>query len=126
MERQVQFQTPTDAALHDYKEGLGTFTKHMPELAERFNAFTETCFAEGKLSKKEKQLMALAISLYAQDEYCIIYHTKGCLDQGCSKEEMFEAVGVASAFGGGAAMSQSVTLLQQTIHDLSEGKLLRM
>ncbi|MCM3585068.1 carboxymuconolactone decarboxylase family protein [Mesobacillus maritimus] len=109
----------SEAALLEYKEGLGVFTKKMPEIAKHYNAFTEACFKEGKLSQKEKQLIALGVALFAQDEYCIIYHTKGCLDQGATEEEILEAVGVTAAFGGGAAMSQAVTLVQDTINDLS-------
>lgn len=63
-------------------------------------------------------MIALGISIYAQDEYCIIYHTKGCLDQGCSEDEILEVGGVSAAFGGGAAMSQAVTLVQQSIEEL--------
>lgn len=112
----------TEEALHHYKAGLGLFTQKMPGLAEQYNAFTKECFKEGLLSQKEKQLIALGISLYSQDEYCIIYHTKGCLDQGCSEEEIYEAVGVTAAFGGGAAMSQAVTLVQECIEELSQLK----
>ncbi|HET7657796.1 MAG TPA: carboxymuconolactone decarboxylase family protein [Bacillales bacterium] len=108
----------TEAAINDYKEGIGIFTQTMPEIAKRYNAFTEACFEKGALEKKQKQLIALGISLYSQDEYCIIYHAKGCLDQGCSKEEILETAGVAAAFGGGAALSQAVTLLQQALEDL--------
>ncbi|WP_349408397.1 carboxymuconolactone decarboxylase family protein [Pseudalkalibacillus sp. SCS-8] len=114
--------TPTEAALMDYKHGLGVFTEKMPDIARKYNAFTESCFKAGKLTKKEKQLIALGISIYSQDEYCIIYHTKGCLDQGCTEEEILESVGVCAAFGGGAAMSQSVTLVQEAISDLSQMK----
>jgi alkylhydroperoxidase/carboxymuconolactone decarboxylase family protein YurZ len=47
----------------------------MPHVGRAFNAFTEACFVEGELSKKkEKQLIALAISVAKQDEYCTIYH----------------------------------------------------
>lgn len=54
-----------------------------------------------------------------QDEYCTIYHTKGCIDQGCSDKEVLEACGVAAAFaGGGAAMSQAVTLVQECMGEL--------
>ncbi|MGJ7922329.1 carboxymuconolactone decarboxylase family protein [Neobacillus sp. LXY-4] len=110
----------TEAALHEYKHGLGTFTQKMPEIARHFNEFTEACFKEGVLSQKEKQLIALGISVYSQDEYCIIYHTKGCLDQGASEEEILEALGVTAAVGGGAAMSQAVTLVQDCISDLNQ------
>ena len=112
----------TEAALHDYKVGLGTFTQKMPEIAQHYNAFTEACFKEGTLSQKEKHLIALGISVFAQDEYCIIYHTKGCLDQGASEDEILEALGVTAAFGGGAAMSQVVTLVQECITDLNQLK----
>jgi AhpD family alkylhydroperoxidase len=115
-------QNETEAALLDFKMGLGTFTQKMPEIAHHFNAFTEACFKEGQLSQKEKQLIALGISIYSQDEYCIIYHTKGCLDQGASEEEILEAIGVTAAFGGGAAMSQAVTLVQDCISDLNQYK----
>ncbi|WP_147535258.1 carboxymuconolactone decarboxylase family protein [Bacillus marasmi] len=110
----------TEVALYEYKHGLGVFTQKMPHLAESYNAFTEACFQEGKLSQKEKQLIALGISIFSQDEYCIIYHTKGCLDQGATEDEILEVVGVAAAFGGGASMSQAVTLVQDSITDLNE------
>jgi AhpD family alkylhydroperoxidase len=117
---QFEPRNEIEAALLDYKEGLGTFTQKMPELAQRYNAFTEACFKEGKLSQKEKQLIALGVSVFSQDEYCIIYHTKGCLDQGATEEEILEAVGVTAAFGGGAVMSMAVTLVQDCIIDLSQ------
>ncbi|MBU9722173.1 MULTISPECIES: carboxymuconolactone decarboxylase family protein [Bacillaceae] len=111
--------SPIQQALKEYKAGLGQFTKQMPEIAGKYNEFTGACFSEGKLSQKEKQLIALGISLYSQDEYCIIYHMKGCIDQGCTQEEILEAVGVTGAFGGGAAMSQGVTLVEQCLEEFN-------
>lgn len=108
-------------ALQDYKEGLGVFNEHSPKLVASFNRFTEECFKAGKLDAKTKQLMALALGVFSNDEYCIIYHTKGALDQGASEAEIMEAVGVAAAFGGGAAMAQGVTLVQDAIQELQQG-----
>lgn len=122
MEHNYEPRNSTEEALHEYKAGLGTFTQKMPEIARHYNAFTEECFKEGSLSQKEKHLIALGISIFAQDEYCIIYHVKGCVDQGASEEEILEAVGVTAAFGGGAAMSQAVTLVQEAIEDLNQLK----
>ncbi|WP_407921206.1 carboxymuconolactone decarboxylase family protein [Bacillus salipaludis] len=119
---QLDLQNQSVSSLLDYKEGIGNFTKKMPNLARAYNEFTEICFQEGTLSQKEKQLIALGISLHAQDEYCIIYHMKGCLDQGCSEEEILEAIGVTAAFGGGAVMSQAVTLVQQVMDDFNQIK----
>ncbi|MDG1567396.1 carboxymuconolactone decarboxylase family protein [Bacillus cereus] len=108
--------------LHHYKEGIGSFTNQIPKIAETYNAFTQACFQEGVLTKREKQLIALGISLATQDEYCTIYHTKGCLDQGCSDKEILEACGVSAAFAGGAAMSQAVTLVQECLTELKNQK----
>ncbi|MFD1020479.1 carboxymuconolactone decarboxylase family protein [Thalassobacillus hwangdonensis] len=110
----------TEAYLQEYKHGIGTFTEKMPDIAHHFNSFTEACFDAGELSKKEKQLIALGISVVAQDEYCMIYHTRGCIDQGASEREIMEACGVAAAFGGGAAMSQAVTLVQEAYEELND------
>ncbi|PLS18071.1 alkylhydroperoxidase [Bacillus sp. M6-12] len=114
----VEPRNATEAAIYDYKAGLGEFMEKMPEIAQHYNAFTEACFKEGVLSQREKQLIALGISLYAQDEYCILYHVKGCLDHGATEEAIMEAIGVTAAFGGGTAMSQAVTLVQEAIQDL--------
>jgi alkylhydroperoxidase/carboxymuconolactone decarboxylase family protein YurZ len=67
---------------------------------------------------KEKQL----IVLYSQDEYCIIYHTKGCLDQGCSEQEILEEIEVTAAFGGGATINQAVTLVQICVQEINQMK----
>ncbi|WP_242225717.1 carboxymuconolactone decarboxylase [Bacillus cereus group sp. BfR-BA-01358] len=121
MEHEQHYSSVNDV-LHHYKEGIGSFTNQIPEIAETYNAFTQACFQEGTLTKREKQLIALGISLATQDEYCTIYHTKGCLDQGCSDKEILEACGVSAAFAGGAAMSQAVTLVQECLTELKNQK----
>ena len=116
-----QHHSSVNDVLHHYKEGIGSFTNQIPEIAETYNAFTQACFQEGSLTKREK-LIALGISLATQDEYCTVYHTKGCLDQGCSDKEILEACGVSAAFAGGAAMSQAVTLVQECLTELKNHK----
>ncbi|WP_343782604.1 carboxymuconolactone decarboxylase family protein [Alkalibacillus silvisoli] len=98
-----------DALLH-YKEGTNAFKDKLPNLTQSFFDFTEACFADGAIDKKHKQLMALSVSIYSQDEYCIIYHMKGAVENGASEEEVTEAIGVSAALGGGAAFAQGVTL----------------
>ena len=111
--------TYTEAVLQEYKMGMGIFTEKLPDVAGAFHAFTEACFENGKLDQKNKQLIALAISVHAHNEYCIVYHTKGCLDAGATAEEMMEAIGVAAALGGGSAMSQGVTIWQDAYEDFT-------
>ncbi|MFD2044186.1 carboxymuconolactone decarboxylase family protein [Ornithinibacillus salinisoli] len=103
-----------DQSLLDYKHGSSRFEKSLPEVTKSYFKFTDACFEKGALDQKQKQLMALGISMYAQDEYCIIYHTKGAVEHGVTEEELMETVAVCSALGGGAAFSQGVTLAMDT------------
>ncbi|PEI86189.1 hypothetical protein CN679_23640 [Bacillus pseudomycoides] len=50
-----------DVLLH-YKEGIGNFSKQIPEIAETYHAFTQACFQEAALTKRGKQLIALGSS----------------------------------------------------------------
>ena len=112
--------TFTDAVLQDYKTGMGAMSEKLPKLMKSFHEFTEVSFEEGEISQKYKQLIALAVSVYAHSEYCIIYHTKTSMDAGSTVPEVLEAVGVAAALGGGSALSQAVTLVMQTIDEIQE------
>ncbi|MGR5913998.1 carboxymuconolactone decarboxylase family protein [Bacillus pacificus] len=59
-------------------------------------------FSEGSLTKREKQLIALGISLATQDEYCTVYHTKVVLIKGVQIKKFWKRVSVSAAFAGGA------------------------
>ena len=60
-------------------------------------------FKDGKLSLKEKELIALAIGITVKCDGCIVHHTKGCIDAGCTIEEISEMMEVCVAMGGGPA-----------------------
>lgn len=102
---------PADTVLKAYKEGMGQFTEHLPDIGSGFHSFTESCFADGALEGKQKQLIALALSVYANDKTCMTYHAKGCVDAGCTEQEVLEACSIAAALGSGAVMSRTVTCL---------------
>ncbi|WP_163971465.1 carboxymuconolactone decarboxylase family protein [Oceanobacillus halotolerans] len=103
-----------DQSILDYKEGSSRLEERLPKITKSYFEFTDACFEEGTMGQKEKQLMALGISIYAQDEYCIMYHTKGAVEHGATEEEIAETIAVSSALGGGAAFSQGVTLAMET------------
>jgi len=91
-------------------EGFGSVSDASPELGEAFFAWYGQVFAEGELSAREKALIALAVAHSEQCPYCIDAYTKSCLEQGCSKGELTEAVHVAAAIKGGAAMVHGVQM----------------
>jgi AhpD family alkylhydroperoxidase len=59
---------------------------------------------DGALSKKVKELMALAISITAPCAGCISYHVHDALRAGATHEEVLDAIGVAVMMGGGPGL----------------------
>jgi len=116
--KDIMHTSDTEVWLHEYKEGLAEFKKKMPDVAEKYFEFTGACFAPGNIDQKTKHLIALGISIFSQDEYCIMYHTQEAIHKGAKEEEILEVIGVSAAFGGGATMSQGVTLVQECLNDL--------
>lgn len=99
-----------DESILEYKEGSSRMQERLPKVAQGYFDFTEAAFADGALSEKQKQLTALGISIYARDEFCIMFHTKAAVELGASEDEIMETIAVSSALGGGSALSQGVTL----------------
>ncbi len=75
-----------------------------PELWEKFSAWYSAVFQAGALTEREKSLIALAVAHAVQCPYCIDAYTQSCLEQGSNPEQMTEAIHVASAIKGGAAL----------------------
>lgn len=81
-----------------------------PDLADKFFAWYGAVFAEGALSEREKALIALAVAHAVQCPYCIDSCTQSSLEKGANIEQMTEAVHVAAAIKGGAALVHGVQM----------------
>jgi AhpD family alkylhydroperoxidase len=64
-----------------------------------------------KLSEKVRQLFSLAIAVTTRGDGCIVIHTEAALKAGATKEEIWEALGVAVAMNAGAALVYSTRVL---------------
>jgi 4-carboxymuconolactone decarboxylase len=84
-----------------------------PELGQKFFDYYGAVFAEGELSEREKALMALAVAHAVQCPYCIDAYTQACLEKGSNPAEMTEAVHVACAIKGGAALVHGMQMRRQ-------------
>ena len=82
-----------------------------PKADTAFRAFGAAVFAEGALSAKTKQLIAVAAAHVTQCPYCIRGHTKAALKSGASREEIMEAIWVAAEMRAGAAYAHSALAL---------------
>ncbi|MHB8138099.1 MAG: arsenosugar biosynthesis-associated peroxidase-like protein [Smithellaceae bacterium] len=79
--------------------------------ADQGNTFFEyygAATGAGKLTEREKSLIALTVAMTQNCPYCIDAYTNKCMSLGISREEMMEAAHV------GAAMMAGVTLAHTT------------
>ena len=59
--------------------------------------------ADGALSQKHKELIALGISIAQRCFPCVEYHVTAAVEHGATRPEVVEATAVALALGGGVA-----------------------
>lgn len=64
-----------------------------------FNLDTNA-YAPGVLDKKTKELLGLVASTVLRCDDCIRYHLESSFEEGVSKEEMMETMGIATLVGG--------------------------
>ena len=81
-----------------------------PELAKKFFEYYGAVFQDGALSAREKSLIALGVAHAVQCPYCIDAYTQDTLAKGCDLEQITEAVHVAAAIKGGAALVHGVQM----------------
>ncbi|WP_163971103.1 carboxymuconolactone decarboxylase family protein [Oceanobacillus halotolerans] len=78
-----------------------------PEQLKAFSDFNNAVFKDGALSKKEKEIIAVAITHATQCPYCIDTHTKNAKKAGATLEELTEAVFVTAAIEAGGTVTHS-------------------
>ena len=83
------------------------------EPAAAFQKFGEAVFADGALSAKAKQIIAVAAAHVTQCPYCIKGHTRAALRHGASRQELMEAIWVAAEMRAGAAFAHSIIAIAE-------------
>ena len=58
-------------------------------------------YIDGAITKKNKELIAIGISVVTNCESCMEWHIKQALDSGASQDEILEAVEVGMEMSGG-------------------------
>jgi pyruvate dehydrogenase E2 component (dihydrolipoamide acetyltransferase) len=96
-------------------EGMAQVGDELPELNAAFVQMDQACYVEGELERKYKELIGLAIALYARCEYCMNLHVKQALNEGATREEILEAAAVAVAFGGSPSMAYLSTTIMKAL-----------
>ncbi|MFD1708824.1 carboxymuconolactone decarboxylase family protein [Siminovitchia sediminis] len=90
---------------------LGELKDYAPEAFSSFMDFNNKALAEGKLSVKIKELIAVAVAHVTGCPYCIEIHVNDVKKAGANKEEVAEAIFVATALKAGSAFAHGVNAL---------------
>ena len=111
--------------MKDYSKKYNDLVSRMERLGARIpatmNGFAElhkAGVAEGVLSTKTKELIAVAIAITVRSDNCIAYHVHDALQAGASSEEILETIGVAIFMGGGPSVaygSEALAALEQFV-----------
>ncbi|WP_284035858.1 carboxymuconolactone decarboxylase family protein [Neobacillus sp. 114] len=91
---------------------LSELAKLAPETYRAFGAFNQKAMAEGLLSVKLKELIAVAVAHVTGCPYCIEAHVGQIKRLEVSKEELLEAIMVATALKAGSAAGHGANALQ--------------
>ena len=91
------------ALAQEVNKGAGALFTASPDTIKAFGELAKAATADASLSKKIKELMAVAISVVIRCEGCIAYHTQSAIAAGATREEFAETISVAIELGGGPA-----------------------
>lgn len=95
------------------KETAKAMADLAPQNIDAWRNFSRTVFKAGALDEKTKQLIAVAVAHVTQCPYCIRSHTPQAMKKGASREEIMEAIWVASEMRAGAAYSHAIIAMDE-------------
>ena len=83
-----------------------------PEVMKAFGDIAKAAVKPGALDQKTKELVALAVSVAIRCDDCVAFHTKAAVEQGASREEVMETLGMAIYMGAGPSVMYASHALQ--------------
>jgi AhpD family alkylhydroperoxidase len=83
------------------EEGLTRLGQDLPGPMSGFARLHRKSIEDGALSRKVKEMMAVAISIVVGCEGCIAYHVHDAVEAGATHAELLEAISVGLMMGGG-------------------------
>lgn len=89
------------------KEAHNKLIKLKSKVYSAFLKMEEAAYSDGALPKKQKELIAVGISVTIDCESCMQWHIEQAVESGATKDEILEAVEVGMEMGGGPATVSS-------------------
>ena len=110
---------------HDFmaetEANIATLTKEIPQTAKGFGQMSQAAKTNGALSEKTKEIMALGIAIATRCDSCIGFHIRSLIRLQITREELCEALAMATYMGGGPSYAYSAKALK-AFEDFSADK----
>ena len=100
---------------------IGGIRKDIPEVMKGFSAMASAALEDGALSKKTKEMIALAIGVATHCKGCIGFHVKALIALGVTRDELAEVLGMAIYMGGGPSLMYAAEAMQ-AFEEFSQAK----
>jgi AhpD family alkylhydroperoxidase len=84
-----------------------SFYSKKSKVYQSFVAMEQNTYKDGKLTKLQKELIAIGISVVINCESCMEWHIKQALDDGATDDEILEAIEVGIEMAGGPATASA-------------------
>lgn len=101
-----------DEMRNDIREYTKELRNLSPDTMNAFYKLSSSATAEGVLSTKVKEFIAMAISVSQKCDGCIAFHTKNLKELGASREEVAEVLGMNIYMGGGPSLMYAADALR--------------
>lgn len=92
----------------DYMKSLSAQLRELrvgtPDVMKNFSGMAQASLKTNALDTKTKELIALAIGVATRCDDCIAFHTKAAIEQGATREEVMETLGLAIYMGAGPSV----------------------
>ena len=88
----------------ELKALMRTLRGDTPEVMKAFSGLAQAALAPKALDCKTKELIALGISVALRCDDCIGFHVKAALEQGATRADVTEALGMAIYMGAGPSV----------------------
>lgn len=100
------------AFMAEIEGDIGTYAKEVPETMKGFGTMGAAAKKSGALDEKTKEIMALGIAIATRCDSCIGFHVRSLVRLGLTREEMCEALAMATYMGGGPSLAYSAKALK--------------
>jgi AhpD family alkylhydroperoxidase len=93
-----------NAYLRSLSPALRELRLGSPEVMKAFSAMAQAALQPNALDTKTKELIALGISVAVRCDDCVGFHVRAALEQGATREEVLETLGMAIYLGAGPSV----------------------